>query len=439
MDTAKTVTGMSPERMRVAERAKREPECRMLSLARLIDVPALGAAYGRIRKGAAVGVDGVTKDAYGQNLEDNLEELHERLKGKRYRHQAVRRVMIPKEKGKERPIGISTIEDKIVQNAITDVLTLVYEPVFLDCSYGFRPGRSAHDALRALNRTLFRRETHWVIEADIKSFFDSIDRKMLIEMLRERIADESLVRLIGKCLHVGILDGAEFSTPDRGTVQGSSLSPLLGNVFLHHVLDLWLEREIRPLLRGRMEVIRYADDFVICLEQEYDARKLMAALGKRFERFGLALHPDKTRIFKFSRPQNWEKKARNRNAPFDFLGFTVHFRKSHTGTWAVSFATRKARQRRTFRSIADWCRSHRHLPIKEQHASLCRKLTGHYNYFAVRGNTRRIAAMNDKARAVWYKWLRRRSQRTRITWPRFVDMMKTYPLPAPSIRASLWM
>jgi len=258
MDTAKTVTGMSPERMRVAERAKREPECRMLSLARLIDVPALGAAYGRIRKGAAVGVDGVTKDAYGQNLEDNLEELHERLKGKRYRHQAVRRVMIPKEKGKERPIGISTIEDKIVQNAITDVLTLVYEPVFLDCSYGFRPGRSAHDALRALNRTLFRRETHWVIEADIKSFFDSIDRKMLIEMLRERIADESLVRLIGKCLHVGILDGAEFSTPDRGTVQGSSLSPLLGNVFLHHVLDLWLEREIRPLLRGRMEVIRYA-------------------------------------------------------------------------------------------------------------------------------------------------------------------------------------
>ena len=228
----------------------------MLALARLIDVAALEAAYGRIRKGAAVGVDGVTKDAYGQSLEDNLKELHERLKGKRYGHQAVRRVMIPKEKGKERPIGISTIEDKIVQNAITDVLTLVYEPVFLGCSYGFRPGRSAHDALRALNRTLFRRETHWVIEADIKSFFDSIDRKMLMEMLRERIADESLVRLIGKCLHVGILDGAEFSTPDRGTVQGSSLSPLLGNVVLHHVLDLWLEREIRQLLRGKMEVIR---------------------------------------------------------------------------------------------------------------------------------------------------------------------------------------
>ena len=383
-------------------------------------------------------MDGVTKDAYGQNIEDNLNELHERLKGKRYRHQAVRRVMIPKEQGKERPIGISTIEDKIVQNAITDVLTLVYEPVFLDCSYGFRPGRSAHDALRALNRTLFRRETHWVIEADIKSFFDSIDRKMLIEMLRERIADESLVRLIGKCLHVGILDGAEFSTPDRGTVQGSSLSPLLGNVFLHHVLDLWLEREIRPLLRGRMEVIRYADDFVICLEQEYDARKLMTALGKRFERFGLALHPDKTRIFKFSRPRNWEKKARDRNTPFDFLGFTVHFRKSHKGTWAMCFTTRKARQRRTIRAIADWCRSHRFLSIKEQHASLCRKLTGHYNYFAVSGNSRRVAALHQQVQAAWYKWLRRRSQRTRITWPRFVDMMKTYPLPAPTIRASLW-
>jgi len=348
-------------------------------------------------------------------------------------------VLIPKEHGTERPIGVSTIEDKVVQNAVADVLKLIYEPVFLDCSYGFRPGRSAHDALRALNRTLFQRETHWVIEADIKSFFDSIDRKMLMGMLRERIADESLLRLIGKCLHVGILDGAEFSTPDRGTVQGSSLSPLLGNVFLHHVLDLWLEREIRLLLQGKMEVIRYADDFVICLEQESDARKLMTALGKRFERFGLALHPDKTRIFKFSRPRNGEKKARDGNTPFDFLGFTVHFRRSHTGIWAVCFATRKARQQRTFRSLADWCRSHRHLPIKAQHASLCRKLTGHYNYFAVRGNNRRIAALHHKVQAVWFKWLRRRSQRTRITWPRFVDMMKTYPLPAPTIRASLWM
>lgn len=439
MTTAKTVETMSPGRMRVVERAKREPESRLFSLARLIDVSALGEAYRRIRKGAAVGVDGVSKDAYGRKLESNLQDLHERLRAKRYRHQAVRRVLIPKEHGKERPIGVSTIEDKVVQNAVADVLKLIYEPVFLDCSYGFRPGRSAHDALRALNRTLFQRETHWVIEADIKSFFDSIDRKMLMGMLRERIADESLLRLIGKCLHVGILEGAEFSTPDRGTVQGSSLSPLLGNVFLHHVLDLWLEREIRPLLRGKMEVIRYADDFVICLEQESDARKLMTALGKRFERFGLALHPDKTRIFKFSRPQNWEKKDKDRNTPFDFLGFTVHFRKSHTGTWAVCFATRKARQRRTFGAIADWCRSHRRLPIKAQHASLCRKLTGHYNYFAVRGNNRRIAALHRKVRAAWYKWLRRRSQRTRITWPRFSDMMKTYPLPAPTIRASLWM
>ena len=439
MTTAKTVETMSPGRMRVVERAKREPESRLFSLARLIDVSALGEAYRRIRKGAAVGVDGVSKDAYGRKLESNLQDLHERLRAKRYRHQAVRRVLIPKEHGKERPIGVSTIEDKVVQNAVADVLKLIYEPVCLDCSYGFRPGRSAHDALRALNRTLFQRETHWVIEADIKSFFDSIDRKMLMGMLRERIADESLLRLIGKCLHVGILEGAEFSTPDRGAVQGSSLSPLLGNVFLHHVLDLWLEREIRPLLRGKMEVIRYADDFVICLEQESDARKLMTALGKRFERFGLALHPDKTRIFKFSRPQNWEKKDKDRNTPFDFLGFTVHFRKSHTGTWAVCFATRKARQRRTFGAIADWCRSHRRLPIKAQHASLCRKLTGHYNYFAVRGNNRRIAALHRKVRAAWYKWLRRRSQRTRITWPRFSDMMKTYPLPAPTIRASLWM
>ena len=429
---------MSTELLKVAERAKRDPQGRILSLARLIDVPALGRAFGRIRKGAAVGVDGVTKEQYGQNLEENLERLHERLRMKRYRHQPIRRVHIPKEQGKTRPIGISTIEDKLVQDALREVLEALYEPVFRDSSYGFRPGRSAHDALRALNRMLYRREASWILEADIVSYFDSLDRTKLKEMLRQRVADESFMRLVGKCLHVGILDGSDYSEPREGTVQGSTLSPLLGNVYLHHVLDLWLETEVQPRLRGRMQVIRYCDDFVIGFELKQDARRVMAVLGKRFERFGLKLHPKKPRLFEFARPRDSQQGGKGPTT-FDFLGFTVHWRRSWKGGWALGFRTRKARQRRTIQAIDDWCRSHRYLPIKAQHATLERKLSGHYNYFAVSGNQQRVEALADRAKYIWRKWLRRRSQRTRMNWPRYNALLARYPLPAPTVRASLWL
>ena len=268
MTVAKPMDSMSPEFLRVADRAKRDPQGRILSLARLIDVPALERAYGRLRKDAAVGVDGVTKEQYGQHLEQNLQGLYERLRAKRYRHQPIRRVHIPKEQGKTRPIGISAFEDKLVQDALREVLEVIYEPVFSDSSFGFRPKRGAHDALRMLDHMLFEREVSWIIEADIQSFFDSIDRKMLKEMLRLRVADESLLRLVGKCLHVGVLGGSEYSEPDVGTAQGSTLSPLLGNVYLHNVLDLWLEQEVRPRLRGRMKLVRYADDFIIGFDRE---------------------------------------------------------------------------------------------------------------------------------------------------------------------------
>ena len=251
---------MSPELSKVAERAKREPEGVFHSLAHIIDVPALERAYGRQRKDAAVGVDGMTKEQYGQELEAKLQDLHERLKSKQYRHQPIRRVHLPKEKGKTRPIGISAFEDKVVQEALREVLEAVYEQDFLDCSYGFRPGRSPHDAIRALNRAVYKGEVNWIIEADIQSFFDSVDRKALMEMLSIRVADGSMLRLIGKCLHVGVLDGEEFSTPEQGTVQGSVLSPLLGNVYLHYVLDRWFRDEVKPRLGGKALLVRYADD-----------------------------------------------------------------------------------------------------------------------------------------------------------------------------------
>jgi len=437
MTDAKTTETMTTKLLKVAERAKRDPQERILSLARLIDEPALRRAFGRIRKDASVGVDGVTKEQYGQHLEENLRGLHERLRSQRYRHQPIRRVHIPKEQGKTRPIGISTIEDKVVQEALREVLEVLYEPVFSDCSYGFRPGRSAHDALRALNQMLFGREASWVIEADIKSYFDSIDRTKLKEMMRLRVADETFLRLVGKCLRVGILDGAEYSTPDEGTVQGSVLSPLLGNVYLHHVLDLWLEREVRPRLRGRMKVIRYADDFVVGFEREDDARRVMAVLGKRFERFGLELHPDKTRLFRFERPTHLSKGG-ERPTTFDFLGFTVYWRRGQRGHVALGMKTRKARQRRTITSIDEWCRRHRHLPTIAQHAALRRKLVGHFNYFAISGNKRSVSTLRDRARQIWFKWLNRRSQRSRMTWQRFADLLKVHPLPVPTVRTTLW-
>lgn len=437
MTVAMPAESMSTQLLKVADRAKRDPQGRLLSLARLIDVPALERAFGRIRKNAAVGVDGVTKEQYGQSLEDNLRDLYERLRTKRYRHQPIRRVHIPKEQGKTRPIGVSTIEDKVVQESLREVLEVVYEPVFLDCSYGCRPGRRAHDALRALNRMLFEREASWMIEADISSYFDSLDREKLKEMLRMRVADETLVRLVGKCLHVGVLDGNEYSEPDEGTVQGSTLSPLLGNVYLHHVLDLWLEREVRPRLRGRMQLIRYVDDFVIGFEREDDARRVMAVLGKRFERFGLTLHPGKTRLLSVARPRSGEQQDPVRMA-FDFLGFTAYWRRTRKGFWALGLKTRKARQRRAIMSVDDWCRRHRHRPIKAQHATLRRKLVGHYNYFAIGGNQRCVSALGRRVRFIWLKWLKRRSQRTRMTWKRYISLLAAYPLPAPTVRVKLW-
>ena len=262
MASAQTLGKMSPQLLKVVERAKREPEGRFNSLAHLMDVPALERAYRRMRNDAAAGVDGVTKEDYGQDLERNLRDLHERMKAKRYRHQPIRRVHIPKGQGQTRPIGIAAFEDKLVQDVIREVLEAIYEQDFLDCSHGFRPKRSAHDAIRTLDRIVHRGEVSWILEADVLSFFDSLDRKKLKEMLEIRVADGSLLRLIGKCLHVGVLDGVELSTPETGTAQGSVLSPLLGNVYLHYTLDLWFEQEVKPRLRGKATLIRYCDDCV---------------------------------------------------------------------------------------------------------------------------------------------------------------------------------
>jgi RNA-directed DNA polymerase len=427
---------LSPKFLKVMQRAKRDPQGPLRALAHLIDEQALRRAFRRLRKDAAVGVDGITKEQYGERLDDNVRDLHNRLRAMRWRHQPIRRVHIPKARGKTRPIGISATEDKVVQGALCELLEVAYEPVFLDCSYGFRPGRSAHDALSVLDGALFRGEVNWVVEADIVSYFDSIDRKMLMEMLRERIDDQSLLRLVGKCLHVGILDGEEYSEPDEGAVQGSALSPMLGNVYLHHVLDHWFEQVVRPRLHGKALLVRYADDIVIGFEHREDAERVMAVLPRRFERYGLKLHPDKTRLLPFGRPpDDHDGKG---PATFDLLGFTLYWRRTRAGRWAPAFKTRMASFHKAVLALAAWCRSHRHDAVKEQHAALCRRINGHCNYFAVNGNSRSVQRLLWRIRRTWRKWLNRRGSPKPINWARFQDLLRDYPLPDARVRVQLW-
>ena len=380
---------------------------------------------------------GSRRSSTGRTWGETSKDLHERMKAKRYRHQPIRRVHIPKGQGKTRPIGISAFEDKVVQDVVRELLEAWYEQDFLDCSHGFRPKRSPHDAIRALDRIVHRGEVSWILEADIKSFFDSLDRNELKKMLEIRVADGSLMRLIGKCLQVGVLDGVELSTPESGTASGSVLSPLLGNVYLHYVLDLWFEQEVKPRLRGRATLIRYADDFIIGFEQEQDARRVMVVLGKRLGRFGLALHPDKTRLLPFRRPPVGQKGSKG-PATFDFLGFTLYWARTRRGRWAMFCKTRSASLRRMIQSIYAWCRRHRHLSVKAQHAALERRIRGHFNYFGVNGNFRSLLLVTAQAKRSWYKWLCRRSQRTRLTWERFTDLLRDFPLPRPRITVQIW-
>src|SRR5919197_1015158 len=437
MANAQTLADMSPGLLKVVERAKREPAGRFNSLAHLIDVPALERAYRRQRAAVAVGVDGVTKEQYGQALEDNLQDLHARLKAQRYRHQPIRRVYIPKAQGKTRPIGISAFEDKVVQDVIREVLEAIYEQDFLECSYGFRPGRSAHDAVGTLKRHVERGEVRWIFEADIVSFFDSLDRTELKKMLEVRVADESLLRLIGKCLHVGVLDGEAMLEPELGTVQGSVLSPLLGNVYLHYVLDRWFATEVKPRLQGKATLLRYCDDFIIGFAREDDARRVQAVLGKRLGRFGLTLHPDKTRLLPFWRPPTTQQSGQG-PATFDFLGFTWYGRRTRIGHWRMGCKTRRASLRRAKQALYEWCRRHRHQPVEAQHAALSRRLRGHFNYFGVNGNFQSLLQLVGATKRAWYKWLCRRSQRKRLTWERYTDFLRQRPLPRPRITVRIW-
>ncbi len=420
---------------RVAKLARDAPGMAFRNLAHHIDIDWLREAYRRTRKDGARGVDGQSAEQYAANLEDNLRSLLDRAKSGTYRAPPVRRVHIPKGSGAEtRPLGIPTFEDKVLQRAVAMVLEAVYEQDFLDCSYGFRPKRSAHQALEALQHQSVVMAGGWVLEIDIRKFFDRLDHGKLKEVLRRRVHDGVLLRLVAKWLHAGVLEGGSVSYPDAGTPQGGVISPLLANIFLHEVLDEWFDREVKPRLAGKAALFRYADDAVLLFANEKDARKVMEVLPKRLGKYGLELHPDKTRLVDFRRPDRFEPEGTSDGpGTFDLLGFTHHWGKARSGKWVVKRRTAKDRFRRALKRVGDWCRKHRHDDVREQHRALGLKLRGHYGYFGITGNFVAIARFFHEVKAVWRKWLDRRSQRHSMPWDRLHRWLAREPLPPPRI------
>lgn len=401
------------------------------TLAHHIDVDFLREAYRRTRKDGAVGVDHQTAAEYAEALEENLRSLHGRFQSGGYFAPPVRRVHIPKPDGTTRPIAIPTFEDKVLQRAVAMVLEAVYEQDFLDCSYGFRPGRSAHGALDALWHGLMKMNGGWVLEVDIQKFFDTLDRRCLREMLDQRVRDGVLRRATDKWLNAGVLEAGGITRPDDGTPQGGVISPLLANIYLHEVLDEWFERDVKPRLDGPAFLIRYADDFVIVFAQERDAHRVYDVLPKRFGRYGLTLHPEKTRLIEFRRPPHGVYRPRgDRPGTFDLLGFTHHWGLLRRGTWVVSRKTSSSRFSRAIRAVAIWCRRARHLSIEEQCKTLGYKLRGHFNYYGIQGNVKALARFRHEVLLVWRKWLERRNQRG-MTWQRFNEIRKRHQLPLP--------
>ena len=417
---------------RIAKQAKEIQGTGLHTLAHYIDVNWLREAYRRTRKDGALGVDGQSAAQYAEQLEDNLQSLLDRAKSGRYRAPPVRRVHIPKGDGTEtRPIGIPTFEDKVLQRAVAMVIGEVYEQSFYDFSYGFRPGRSAHQMLQAIWNTSVRRAGGWIVEVDIKKFFDTVDHAQLRNILRRRIRDRVLLRLIGKWLNAGVLEGSTLGYPEEGTPQGGVISPLLANIYLHEVLDEWFVRDVQPALNGRAALFRFADDFAVIFERRHDAERFLAVLPKRFRTYGLTLHPDKTRLVPFQRPDR-VREDEGRPGTFDLLGFTHYWGLSRRGRWIVMRCTAKDRFSRALRRFREWCRLHRHDSLKAQHLTLVKKLNGHYAYYGITSNFDAIARLFYEVPRIWRKALARRSQQ-RFSWSKMNRLLERFPLPSPRI------
>jgi len=419
---------------RIGERARQRPDEKWTNLLSHIRVPFLRVAYQRLRKNGATGVDKVSWDEYGERLDERLLDLENRIHRGSYHPQPVRRVHIPKGDGRMRPLGIPTLEDKIVQQAVQMVLEPIYEAEFIGISYGFRPGRSQHDALDAL-AVAIERKVNWVLDADIEAFFDTIDHRHLQAFLEHRIGDTRMVRLLMKWAKAGVLENGKRHETDRGTPQGGIISPLLANLYLHYVLDLWVLSWRKKHASGEMYVVRYADDFVMAFQKEQDAVAMRKALDERMAHFALKLHPQKTRVIEFGRFARESRAGRGLAKPetFDFLGFTHIAGTSRAGKFQLKRRTSRKKRRAKLARLTEESERRRHQAVPEQHRWICSVLVGHYRYYAVPTNSRALAQFRQAVSRIWHRSLQRRSQRARWNHERYTAFERRFPLPPPRI------
>jgi len=423
---------ISPKLERIAELAREDSERQFISIAHLLNMELLRESFRLIRKDAASGVSGTTAYEYARNLEGNLGNLYDRLRTLRYVAPPVKRVWIDKEKGKKRPLGIPEIEDKIVQKAVTILLEPIYGNDFYKFSHGFISGHSQHLAIKELREQLYALHINWIIDADIEGFFGNIDHKIMREFIEKRIKDGGIMRLIGKWLKAGVVEKGELSYPKKGTPQGGVISPLLANIFLHYVLDEWFVEMIGPRLKGRFFINRFADDFILGFEYEEDAFRVMKVLPKRFNRFGLNIHPEKTKLVDFRKP-SYKSTTTKGAGTFDFLGFTHFWGKSRNGYWVVKRKTSAKKLRQKISAVWEWCKQNRHITVKEQQAALNQKLIGHYQYYGVRSNYKFLEVYYEAVLKAWKRWLGRRTRDGYISYEKFSKFLEHYPLAKPRI------
>jgi len=424
----------------ISERARREPKSQFTSLAHLLNEGFLKECYYSLGRDRASGIDGVSWKEYGKQLDESLNNLVVRMKVKRYKPQPAKRVYIPKNEHEKRPLGLPALEDKIVQKGISRVLEAIYEADFLDCSYGFRPARNCHQAINAVDKTIMTKPINHVIEADIKGYFDNVSHKWMMEFLQVRIKDPSFLLLIRRFLKAGYFEAGNIVTTEQGTPQGGNLSPMLSNIFLHYVLDLWFEKKVKPQTRGACHLVRYADDFICMVQCKDDAQYIEQALRERFTNFDLELHPEKTRVISFGRYERENAKRQNRRTnTFDFLGFTHYCGTSRKGKFIVGRKTSRKKFRMKCKEMNGWLRKIRNFKkAKEWWPTLQAKLRGHYQYYGVSGNMRSLQSFYSLTERMTLKWLNRRSQRKSFNWESFYKYLEHYPLPKPKIVHNLY-